>query len=121
MQDQLSAGATIEPVICASHKTHLTGFSGDQQAWPLYLTVSNILKDIHCTPTTCTWIFVGQIPCPLKGAKNSNKAWHSAVRTVLSPLQNLNITGPGLKWNCADGFQRLCYPVLAAWVVDDPE
>jgi len=40
---------------------------------------------------------------------------------VLSPLRNLDITGPGLKWNCADGFQRQCYPLLAAWVGDYPE
>jgi len=29
---------------------------------------------------------------------------------------HLDITGPGLKWDCADGFQRQCYPLLAAWV-----
>ena len=38
---------------------------------------------------------------------------------MLSPLRNLHITGPGLKRNCADGFQRQCYPLLAAWVGDD--
>ena len=31
-QDQRPAGATIVPVICASDKTHLTNFSGDQHA-----------------------------------------------------------------------------------------
>jgi len=49
-QDQLPAGAKIVPVICASDKTHLTNFSGDQQAWPLYLTIGNIRKDIRRTP-----------------------------------------------------------------------
>jgi len=41
-QDQLPAGAPIVPVICASDKTHLTNFSGDRHAWPLYLTFGNI-------------------------------------------------------------------------------
>jgi len=41
--------------------------------------------------------------------------------TVLSPLQNLDITGSSLRWICADGFQRPCYPLLAAWVRDYPE
>jgi len=41
-QDQLPAGATIVPVIFASDKTHLTNFSGDQHAWPLYRTIGNI-------------------------------------------------------------------------------
>jgi len=40
---------------------------------------------------------------------------------VLSTLPNLDITGPGLKWHCADGFQRQGYPLLAAWVGDYPE
>jgi hypothetical protein len=48
-------------------------------------------------------------------------AWHSAVGTVLSPLWNLDITGPGLRWNCADGFVRQYYSLLAAWVGDYPE
>jgi hypothetical protein len=26
-----------------------------------------------------------------------------------------------LKWDCADGFHRQCYPLLAAWVRDYPE
>jgi hypothetical protein len=96
-QDQLPAGATIVPVICASVKTHLTNFSGDQHSWPLYFTIGNIQKDIRWTPKKCMWILVGLIPCPLKGAKITDKAWHSAVGTVLSPLRNLDITGPGLK------------------------
>jgi len=43
-QDQLPTGAMIVPVICASDKTHLTNFSGDQHAWPLYLPIGNISK-----------------------------------------------------------------------------
>jgi len=43
------------------------------------------------------------------------------VETILSPLRNLDITGSSLKWNCADGFQRQCYPLLAAWVGDYSE
>ena len=120
-QNQLPAGATILPVICTSNKTQLTNFSGDQHAWPLYLKIGNIRKDIWRTPKKHAWILVVLIPCPPKGAKNKNKAWHSTFGTVLSPLRNFDNTGPGLKWNCADGFQRQCYPLLAAWVGDYPE
>jgi hypothetical protein len=120
-QDQLPAGATIVPVICASDKTHLTNFSHDQHAWPLYLTIGNIQKDIRRTPKKSVLILIGLIQCPPKGAKNTDEVWHSAVGTVLSALRNLDITGPGLKWNCADGFQRQRYPLLAAWVGDYPE
>ena len=67
------------PVICASDKTHLTNFSGNQNAWPLYLTNGNNQKDILCTPEENTLILVGLIPCPPKGAKNIDEAWHSMV------------------------------------------
>jgi hypothetical protein len=120
-QDQLPTGVTIVPVICASDKTHLNNFSGDQHAWPFYLKIGNIRKDICCTPKQRTWILVGLIPCPPKDAKNIDEAWHSPVGTVLSQLGHLDITRPGLKWDCADGFQRQCYPLLAVWVRDYAE
>jgi hypothetical protein len=78
-QDQLPTGATIVPVVCASDKTHLTNFSGDQHAWPLYLKIGNIRKDIHCTPKQRAWILVWLIPCLPKDAKNIDESWHSPV------------------------------------------
>jgi hypothetical protein len=39
----------------------------------------------------------------------------------MSALRILVTTGPGLKWDCAGGFQRQCDPVSAAWVRDYPE
>jgi len=109
------------PVICASDKTQLTNFSGDQHAWPLYLTIGTNQQDIRSTPKTGTWIPISLIPCPAKGSKIIEEAWHSAVGTVLSQLRHLDIAGPGLKWDCADGFQRQRYPLLAAWVRDHPQ
>jgi hypothetical protein len=50
-----------------------------------------------------------------------DKGCHSVVGTVLSPLRNDNITGPSVKWNCADGFLSQCYPLLPPWVRDYPE
>jgi hypothetical protein len=40
---------------------------------------------------------------------------------LLSQLRHLDISGRCLKWDFADGFQRQCYPLLPAWVGDDPE
>jgi len=117
-QDLLPAAVMIVTVICACTKTHLTNFSGNQHAWPVCLTISNIRTDICRTPKKLPWIPVALIPWPPKVAKNNDETGHSAVRTVLSPLQNLDITGPGLNWDCADGFQRHCYSVLASWVGD---
>ena len=109
------------PVICASNKTHLTSFSANQHVWPLYLTIGDIQKDILNTPTKRTWILVRLISCPPIGARNIDEAWHSTVGTVLSQLRHLDITGPSLKWDCADGFQQQNLPRLAAWVRDYSE
>ena len=109
------------PVIYGSDKTHLTKFLGDQHAWPHYLTIGDIRKDICCAHNKCAYILVTLIPCPPQGAKTMDKVWHSAVGTLLSQLRYLDVTGPGLKWDFADGFPRQCYPLLAAWVRDYPE
>jgi hypothetical protein len=121
MQDELPVGATFVPVICASDKTYLTKISSNQHPWPLNLTIGTIQIDIHCTPKIHRWIVFGMIPSPPDIAKNIDEAWHSMVGILLSPLWNLHISGSGLKWDCADGLQRQCYPLLAAWVRDYPE
>jgi hypothetical protein len=56
------------------------------------------------------------IPSLPKGAENINEAWHSTFGTLLSQLRHLDITGCGLKWDCAEGFHRQCYHLVAAWV-----
>jgi len=120
-QAEPPAGATIVLVICASDKTHLSNVSGNQHVWPQNLTIGNIRNGIRRKPQTRESILVGLIPCPPKCTTNTDKAWHSIVGTVLSPLRNLDITGPSLKWNCEDGFQSQCYLLLVAWVRDYPE
>jgi len=117
-QDHIPTGAMMVPVICASKKTHWTNFSGNQHAWPLYLPIGTIRKDIRWTPKKFACILVGMIPCLPKGAKNIEDAWYSAVKTVPSQHRHLHLTGASLRWDCADGFQRQCYPLLAAWVRD---
>ena len=73
-QDQLPAGATFVPVICTSNKTHWTNVLGAHHGWPLYHTIGIIANDIRRTPEQHAWILVGLIPCPPKGAKNTDKA-----------------------------------------------
>jgi hypothetical protein len=35
-KDQIDARATIAPIIISTDKTHLSNFSGDKAAWPIY-------------------------------------------------------------------------------------
>jgi len=121
MQDQLHAGTTIVAVICASDKTQLTNYSGNQHIQLLYPTIGNIRINIWLTPKQRPLILVARSPSPPNADLNTEKARHFTVGTVRSPLQNLDITGPGLKWNCTHGIQRHCFPLLAAWVGNYPE
>jgi hypothetical protein len=56
-----------------------------------------------------------------KGAKTNGEAWHSAVGNVFAQLRHHYITGPGLKWDCADGVDRQCNHLLASWAEDHPD
>jgi len=104
-QDELPTGATIVPVISPSDKTYLTNPSGAQHAWPLQLKIGNIRIDIRRTPKMRSSMLVRFIPCPPNSVKNIDEARHSVVGTVLSQRRHLDITGAGLKWDFADGFQ----------------
>jgi hypothetical protein len=53
-------GATILPVILSSNKTQLTVFHG-KTAYPIYLTIGNILKDVWQKPLCYAQILVGYI------------------------------------------------------------
>jgi len=111
----------IVPGICAFYNTYLTNFSGNLSEWPLDFTTGNIWKDICCTLKKRVWILILLISHPPKGGKNTKEAWTSAVVTVLSPLKNLDINCPNLKWNCMDGFKRHHYSLCAGWVGDYPD
>src|ERR1700753_3948820 len=47
IQMKLPDGATLVPIILASDKTQLTQMSGDKQAWPVYITIGNISKEVR--------------------------------------------------------------------------
>jgi hypothetical protein len=59
---------------------------------------------------------VGFIPVPPKGATDIDSSWHHVIHTILKPLGEVDISGTGYEWDCADGIQRICYPLLAAWI-----
>jgi hypothetical protein len=108
-QESFEDGATIVPVILASDKTHLSNFTGDKSAWPVYLTIGNIEKSIRRKPSARASILIGYIPvsnleCFSKSKRQfaGYQLFHDCMRSLLDPLKEAGKSGVDMV--CADGF-----------------
>ncbi|KAG9123592.1 hypothetical protein FRC07_014616, partial [Ceratobasidium sp. 392] len=120
MQELLKdAHATIAPLIVASDKMLLSIIGGDQQAYPVYLTIGNIGKNIRRKAQKCTTILIAYLP--VKDFQDFNNAQrkrlkgelvHRAMELVLEPFKKAG--KEGVEMYCADGWLRRVYPLLAA-------
>jgi len=109
---------------------HLTNFSGDKQAWPVYMTIGNILSRTRSSPAKMPILLLALLPVPSKFTGESARANEAHRQTnadvlravfdlILAPLQQ--IAREGMVMDCADGKTRLCFPILSAWIVDHAE
>ncbi|KAJ7583439.1 hypothetical protein C8J56DRAFT_1096646 [Mycena floridula] len=127
IQEKLPSDATIISVIIASDKTQLSTFSGDKAAWPVYITIGNISKDVRRQPTAHATILAGYLPVTKMGyfpkgdarREASHALFHQCMSILLKPL--IEAGQDGVEMVCSDGFIRHCYPILAAYVADFPE
>ncbi|KAF8596890.1 hypothetical protein BDV93DRAFT_454099, partial [Ceratobasidium sp. AG-I] len=124
VQGKLPIGSTVVPVVLASDKTHLTNQMGGKEAWPVYLTIGNIPKDVRKRVSSHSSILIGYLPVTrLSIFKDSNRGderlFHECMRILLKPLVDAGRNGVLLP--CADGFLRKCFPVLMGYIADNPE
>ncbi|KAH9058056.1 hypothetical protein EDB87DRAFT_1675459 [Lactarius vividus] len=124
--ESIRPGATVVPVIISSDKTQLTLFRG-KSAYPIYLAVGNIPKDIRRKPSRGAQMLVGYIPSTrLEGIGNKTarrralaNLFHSCMDKLLSPIHSYGENG--LVMTSGDGTWRRCHPIFAAFIGDYPE
>jgi Plavaka transposase len=89
-------------------------------AYPIYLTIGNIPKELHRKPLCHAQLLIGYIPTT-KLTGMGNKAgrchalanlFHSCMRNVLDPITSFGETGVAMM--SRDGIWRWCHPVKAA-------
>ncbi|THH07054.1 hypothetical protein EW146_g9433 [Bondarzewia mesenterica] len=125
-QDNLPDGAAVASIILSSDKTQLSVFQGDKSAWPVYLTLGNISKEVRRQPSTHAIILLGYLPvAKLECYKESTRSlagyrlFHFCMSKILESLRKAGTDG--VEITCGDGFIRLLYLILAAYVADYPE
>ncbi|KAK0474131.1 hypothetical protein EDD18DRAFT_1313532 [Armillaria luteobubalina] len=119
LQQTLPFGATIVPMILSLDKTRLSQFHGDKSAWPVYLTLGNILKSIHRDASSHTTM--GKFDCYTKKARQfaRYRLFHHCMSIIMKSVAEAGQTGSMV--TCADAFFRKVWPILAAYVADYPE
>ena len=120
-------GGTLILVISVSDQTHLTNFSGDKKAWPVYLTIGNIHSQTHNSPRKMAVFLVALLPIPPKFTSKKTKTRGAqqmmndeildvVFSFIFEPLEAA--TKYSKEMCCLDGRVRQCFPVLAAWIAD---
>ncbi|KAG1828595.1 hypothetical protein DFJ58DRAFT_672192 [Suillus subalutaceus] len=124
--DQHCPGGTIIPIIISTDKTQVTMFR-NKSAYPVYLTIGNIPKEIRRKPSHGGHILLAYLP-NTRLEQITNKAscrwslanlYHTCLSRVLAPLQHAGLEG--INMHSGDGALHRCHPLFASFVGDYPE
>ncbi|KAI1789302.1 hypothetical protein LXA43DRAFT_974334 [Ganoderma leucocontextum] len=124
--EKTKPGATVIPVIISSDKTQLTVFR-NKSAYPVYMTLGNLPKDIHSKPSRRRQILLAYLPTThlqhikSKAARCRTLAnlFHACMECITAPLVSAGLEG--IEIASGDGIVRRGHPILAIYVGDYPE
>ena len=119
-------GITIIPVMVSSDKTRVVLF-GTKTAYPVYMTIGNIPKDIRRKPSRRTHILIGYLPTTqllhvsnvASRRRMLSNLFHHCFSRILDPLEHAGKTG--IEMTSGDGITRRTLPLFACFVGDYPE
>ncbi|KZT55277.1 hypothetical protein CALCODRAFT_437496, partial [Calocera cornea HHB12733] len=119
--------STLAAVILASDKTQLSMFRGDKSAWPVYLSLANIHKEVRRKPSERAMVLLGYLPTSklqlglsdAERAIRQHEVFHHCISTLLHPMHQA--TKDGVIMVCGDGMERRIHPVLVSYIADHPE
>ncbi|KAG2046998.1 hypothetical protein BDR06DRAFT_985351 [Suillus hirtellus] len=124
--DRERPGATIIPIIISSDKTQVMMFR-NKTAYPIYMTIRNIPKDIHWKPSCQAHVLLAYLPTT-RLEHVTNKAahrqmlanlYHACVGCILAPLAAAGING--INMQSGDGIMCRGHPLFACFAGDYPE
>ncbi|KAJ3797272.1 hypothetical protein GGU11DRAFT_816582 [Lentinula aff. detonsa] len=119
-------GATIIPVIISSDKTQITLFR-NKSAYPVYLTIGNLPKEIRRKPSQQGQILLAYLPTS-RLEHITNKAarrravtnlFHACMKHLVTLLEQAGLEGVIME--SGDGVKRRGHPILASYIGDYPE
>jgi hypothetical protein len=99
----------------------------NKSAYPVYLTIGNIPKEIRCKPSCRAYVLFGYLPTTrLENEANKSSRrrqlanlYHACMSKILLPLKYAG--NNGVFMTTGDGFIHRCHPLLACFVGDYPE
>jgi hypothetical protein len=114
------------PLIVTTDRTQVTLF-GNKAAYPMYLTIGNIPKDIRRKSSRQAHILLAYLPTTkLKYLTNAasrcrtlTNLFHACMAQIVKPLCDAGVNGVIMK--DGNGVQRCVHPILAAFIGNYPE
>ncbi|KAJ7488714.1 hypothetical protein B0H11DRAFT_1688922, partial [Mycena galericulata] len=119
-------GATTIPILLLSDKIQLTVF-GNRSAYPVYMTIGNIPKEIRRKPSRRAYVLLAYLPTSrLNHIKNDASRrrtlanlFHACLSHIIAPLREVGIKG--IPVVSGDGKIQRGHPIVACYIGDYPE